>query len=1012
MPGSTIRLAAAILGTLLGMCSANVVAQPSVSAKRDYIRTDFTVEDGLPDNVVNAIIQTENGLLWVGTQAGLATFDGREFHPVNFEIPGAPSQGAVQGLLLDSNGDLWVGGNAGLVLIPKAALDNPEPVSFRFFRLGKGKSDEVEAIYQARNGVLWVGTTHGLYRKDGGNFVSALQNISVSRLDETTDGNLLIVTNKSLLEYDGQKATAHPDLFRRFNIHEDEIFDLHRDHKGTLWYSTAAGVRRERGNVFAPLLPTKAFRSPSQKIYEDPEGNTWIANVIGVFQVNGDKLASTVNGVFARCIFVSRDGGLWLGTNGNGLVRFRSRIVKMLGREEGLAHDIAMTVLPSHDGRLWIGSNCGLSVYNGKKFKNYTKAEGMANTCVWTLAEDRQQNLWIGTYGGGLLRFKNGHFTQYSTEQGLVSKIVFHIQVAHDDSLWIATPDGVSHMENGEFRNYTTADGLSSNRTLSVHEDRAQTIWVESQAGIDRLSGNVFRPFAPVRTASDQLATRFGEDSLGGLYAMNANIGASLIENGHMRTVNDDLNLIDMVEVPDQSLWFSSRNGIFRFAREYLRNPASRGDFPLEFNSLDRADGLNSTQCSVGSPNIAITPDQKLWVATVKGLAMVDLRSWPAGSRKPKIFLQAVTLEGKQMPAANQLVFPPGNHRVEFHLAAVDLASPEKVRLQYRMDGVDTSWVNAGSSRTAVYTYIPTGTHSFVVRATDSNGKWDQIGRTYSITQKPFLYQTGLFQIACVFLMAALLSIAYVARVRHLITHTRTLLEERLSERERIARDLHDTFFQGIQGLFLRFNTGTSQLPTDLPARKIFVEALEQSDKVMLEGRELVLDLRATLDAADLAEMLARAGTEFQSLHPAQFKVLVLGQARPLHPVTSSELQRVGKEALYNSFRHADAENIEAELQFDADVLKLRIRDDGKGIDEQTLREGQRVGHWGLPGMHERARRIGASLVLWSRHGSGTEIEITVPAAIAYRESRPSLLPQWFARWLRKHKPLTGESDA
>jgi signal transduction histidine kinase len=1004
VPKNTSRLVAAVLGALLATYSAPSHALQPASLASEYIRTAFTVEEGLPDNVINAIVQTDNGLLWVGTQAGLATFDGQVFHPVHLRIPGAPSQGSIHSLLVAPNGDLWMGTDAGVVRMPKSGLNDPSATSSVFFPMGLGKSDEVETLYQTREGILWVGTAHGLYRRENNTFVALLTGPYVSRISEALNGNLLVVTSQSVLEFDGRKIIEHPELPLRLRVHNDEIFDVLQDRTGTTWYNTKAGVRRQRGNVFAVLGPHRAATTASERTYEDPEGNIWVSTGIGVYRVVGDRLESPGVGVSARSMFVSRDGGLWIGTNGNGLLRLRRRVVRMFAKEDGLPRDIVMAVLPGHDGRLWIGSNCGLSVFDGKRFTNYNKQDGLENTCVWSLAEDAQHTLWIGTYGGGMFSLKSGRFTQYLPQDGLVSRFVFDVQVAHDDSLWIATPDGVSHMKGGHFRNYSTSDGLSSNRTLSVHEGRDHTVWVESQAGIDRLVGDVFVPFASMRTANDRLANNFAQDSLGNLYTMNATVGASIIENGRLRTVNDDLNLIDMVESVDHYLWFSSRNGIFRFARDDFKEKALAGHSPLDFNSIDRADGLASTQCSVGSPNIAITPDQKLWVATVKGLAMVDLGKWPGPSRKPEIFLQGVTVEGKQMLTGDELVLPAGSHRVEFHLAAVDLASPEKIRLQYRMDGVDVGWNDGDASRTAVYTNIPQGRHDLLIRATDSNGKWDRIGRTYRVSQQPFLYQTRAFQALCVCFIAVLLSIAYLARVHHLIKHTRTLLEGRLQERERIARDLHDTFFQGIQGLFLRFNTATAQLPIEEPARRIFIEALEQSDRVMLEGRELVLDLHADETAAsDLPEAFARAAEEFSSDGKPEFEIIVVGQVRRLHPVCTTELFRVGREAIYNAFQHASARAVEVEILYEKDALKLRIRDDGKGIDEQVLRDGRRPGHLGLPGMNERAQRMGAKFSIWGKKGSGTEIEVMVPAAVAYVLSRDTVRSGWLSKWIQKN---------
>jgi signal transduction histidine kinase/ligand-binding sensor domain-containing protein len=1005
VPKTITRLVTAYVCALLVLCCTANAAERPVPLSEQYIRTDFTVEEGLPDNVVNAIAQTGNGLLWVGTQTGLATFDGREFHPLRFAIPGAPSQGAVHSLLVTADGNLWIGSDAGVVLIPKASLDHVSPQSWVYFSMG-GRTGEGEILYQARNGVLWAGTGDGLFELRGNAFVNVVPGISINRINEADNGNLLIITGNKFVEFDGRNVIEHPEIARRIGVNQDEIFDAYQDSHGDYWYNTRVGLRRQHGAEISMPEPRKAATASSRRTYDDGQGNLWISNRLGIFRLVANEMQS-LNGyrdIYSRAMFQSRDGGLWIGTNGNGLVRFRRRVVRMFTMQDGLASDIVMAVLPTHDGRLWLGGNCSLAVYDGAAFKVYKESDGIRNTCVWSLAEDSHHTVWIGTYGGGLFSFKDGHFTQYMAEQGLPSRIVFQIQVAHDDSLWMATADGVSHMQDGHFHNYGIAQGLSDTRTLSVHEDRAHTIWVETQAGIDRLSGDRFVPYEPVHSSGDPLPARFSEDSLGDLYAVNSTTGASIIEDGRLKGLNTNLNLIGMAESAGHSLWFSSRNGIFRFARDDFRQPASLSNAPLEFSSIDRADGLASTQCSVGYPNIAITPDQKLWVATVKGLAMIDLNKWPGPSRKPEVFLQSLTIEGKEAPVGDDLVLPAGNHRVEFQLAAIDLASPEKILLQYRMDGLDVGWNDADASRTAIYTNIPPGAHTLHIRSTDSNGKWDQLGRAYSLVQQPFFYQTRAFLASFLLVAFVLLSVVYLARVRHLLSRTRTLLEARLLERERIALDLHDTFFQSIQGLFLRFNTGTAKLALDEPARRIFTEALEQSDRVMLEGRKLVLDLHADEpNALDLPQSLARVAEELSQRAKLEYQIIVVGQVRKLHPVCAADLVRIGRESIYNAFQHADASALEVEVLYEKDGLKLRVRDDGRGIDEQVLSDGRRPGHLGLPGMYERSQSMGATINIWSKKGTGTEIEVAVPAAVAYAHTNEYAAPGWFPWRLRRH---------
>ena len=1004
----TLWRTALLLAAVLTFHSAHGHAQRSAPLAGEYIRTDFTVETGLADNVVNAIVQTDNGLLWVGTQAGVATFDGRNFHPIRFSSAGAHPQGAVHSLLVSSTGDLWIGTDAGVVMLPRKGLDDPDASPSSFFPLGIAKSDEVEALLETRLGVLWVGTAHGLYRLEGKVFAGVLAGPYISRLSERRNGNVVVVASDNLFEFAGdQLVERRTDITRRLGVEMNELFDVLEDRSGTTWYNTKKGLRRERGSIITPLGPPEIASVPSERTYEDPDGNLWVSTGIGVYKVAGDRLESTGAGVSARSMFVSRDGVLWVGTNGDGLLRFRRRIVRMFSKEDGLPRNVVMSVLPTHDGRLWVGSNCGLSVFDGANFTNFGKPEGLANTCVWSLAEDEQHALWVGTYGGGIFRYMGGHFTQYTTKEGLISNIVFDLKIAHDDSIWIATPDGLSHLRDGKFQSYTTTDGLSSNRILSIHEDDHHQIWIASQAGVDRLVGDRFAAFAPAERSTFRLANDFAEDALGHLYAIDTTAGLSMLEGEHLRRVDVDMNLMEMAESADHTLWFSSRHGLFGFARNALSDPIATGDPPIGFLSIGADDGLTSTQCSGGSPNIAMTADRKLYVATVKGLAMIDLASWPGRSHRPQVFLQQMSIDGKEGFTGDEMVLPPGSHRVEFHMAAVDLASPEKIRLQFRMIGVDGDWNDADASRTAIYTNIPPGIHTLLVRATDSNGIWDRKGRAYRIDQLPFFYQTRMFAALCLVLLVVALTGVYLVRVRHLIKRTRLLLEERVSERERIASDLHDLFFQAIQGLLLRFNTGTSQLSPDEPARKIFMETLEQSDQVMLEGRELVLDLHSDkTDLLDLPRAFGFVGDQFAGLGKPNYDVLVEGEPQPLHPTRLSELYRLGTEAIHNAFQHANAEAIEVELVYERDFFKLRIRDDGCGIDEATLREGRRPGHLGFPGMKKRAERMGAEFAIWSKKENGTEVEITIPARAAYlqREENPGhgLLYLWVREHVRK----------
>jgi signal transduction histidine kinase len=262
----------------------------------------------------------------------------------------------------------------------------------------------------------------------------------------------------------------------------------------------------------------------------------------------------------------------------------------------------------------------------------------------------------------------------------------------------------------------------------------------------------------------------------------------------------------------------------------------------------------------------------------------------------------------------------------------------------------------------------------------------------------PF-FQTAWFFLLCVLAAGGLLGLLFTLRLRQLTRQLQARLAERMAERERIARELHDTLLQSMGGLILRFQTAAERIPQDDPTRQMLEEALKQSDKVLAEGRELLLGLgSSSAEANDLPEAFAAVGQELRQEHPGDFRVVVNGDPRELHPVVRDEVYRIGREAIANCFQHAHAERCETEINYDPSQLRVAIRDDGRGVEETILEVAHGSGGWGMPGMFERASKIGARVEVWSRHGVGTEIEVRVPAVIAYRSTANASRWQWLRR--------------
>ncbi len=488
-----------------------------------------------------------------------------------------------------------------------------------------------------------------------------------------------------------------------------------------------------------------------------------------------------------------------------------------------------------------------------------------------------------------------------------------------------------------------------------------------------------------------------GEDPLGSLYVAAQGLGISRVDGGRFVGFASFIHPSFMITYR-QNMWFGG-DGIFRVPADSFRRWEREPDEPMDYTPFSRADGLMSSESSSGWPKLTITPDGKFWVSTVQGLAMLDLPRLTRAAGKPAIYVGEIEVDRKTRPSGSELVLSPRMHHVEVHFDSIELSSPERSRLQYRLDGVDTAWFDAGAIHSAVYTNIPPGTHQFHVRASNRDGIWDRAGIVYNIVQQPYFYETAIFRLATVTAGLLLLAGLYRLRLRQAAARLNAHLEGKLAERERIARELHDTLLQGIQGLVLLFEAGTRRIPEQEPSRKFFEETLVRAAKVIAEGRDRVQNLRtSSAGLGELSKAFLRVGEEMAQGSEVALRVILEGDSRELQPEVSDEAYWIGREALVNSFSHSGARRIEVEIDYGLGELRLRFRDDGRGIDPRILESGGRPRHWGIPGMRERAEKIGGTLEVSSQPNAGTEIQLSIPAQSAYRKRSAYSPWRWFRR--------------
>ena len=914
------------------------------------------------------IQQTPDGFLWLIVNGNYLTrFDGRQFHGFDGIVASA--------LAVGSNGDLWIGTREDLRRIPFDSLNRFDLSRAISYRAGLGSGNEIVCLRFGRDGVLWVGTRQGLFRFDDGRFSPVGPRVEIQSIEQAENGHLFLGTAAGLMELDNSQVVPVRELEAQLGTTHNDIFHAMEDSHGNVWYCSAQGVARRSGSRWLKLSPYGPGGHGAHRTYEDAQGNVWVTGAEGLLRATATGLELAVPGMEVRTLYSDRDGTLWVGTNGDGLYRFKDPAIRMFTTADGLPNNVIMTVLTAHDGSIWTGANCGgLTRFDGAHFRTYSEKDGLLNSCVWALAEDANHDLWIGTWGGGAFRFHEGRFTQVLA--GNVRSIV----AARDGSVWFGTPNGAARLKDGRVRNYTTADGLSKNTTVKVFEDREGRILACNWGGIDRFVGDRFENLSRV---PNTLAYPVGEDRSGGLFILlDGQAFALRIEGDRVDTVPELYQERGLIETDSGDLWFAGF-GLRRVPSASFARSRPR-DEPLDDERFGAQDGLKA-EVSVGDPNMALGDDGTIWIATPRGLAMCDPHRLPSRADPPMIYMTEVTVGRETRPAPRDLLLQPGTSHVEVGFAAVEISSPEKIRMQYKLDGVDSEWLDAGLNPRAIYSNIPSGTHTLRIRACNRRGIWDRAGIAYLIHQQPRFYQTSWFAVLVATAVVFVAWTSFRLRLRQVTARLDSRFEERLAERTRIAGELHDTLLQGVLSVSMQLHLASDAIPADSPAKSRLGEVRAFFDRVIDDARRSVQGLRSTGAGRsnDLERALSQIPEELGGANGTSFRVVVNGRPRPLRPVLRDEVYRICRESLLNAFRHSGARSIEVEISYLGRGLTVVVKDDGRGVDPAILRSG-REGHWGLPGMRERAERIGARLTLRSRAGAGTEVELALPARVAF----------------------------
>ena len=1005
------------LAILLACCACSFASDPSLDVSQ-YAHTVWKVRDGFSKGVITSLAQTPDGYLWVGTESGLLRFDGLRTlewkPPVGQQLPGS----LITYLAAARNGTLWIGTFTGLASwkdgnltqFPELAGHNVQslleaqdgtvwvgiyvdPADGRLCDIRSGVlhcetvTAGIRALYQDHNGTLWVGVQNGFWRWTPGpkEFFSVPDDRSgITSFAEDETGQLFLGSSSGVRRFVNGRVESYPSSDPQYRW---QVIRMFRDHDGGIWVGTAEhGLahiheRRRRTDVFS---------------HEDGLSGDYVTNFLE-----------------------DHEGSIWVATY-DGIDRFREYAIPTISTKQGLSSAVPWSVLASKDGSVWIAGNSGLNHWQNGEITAFGSGEGrrksdgkLNGSPPISLFQDSSGRIWVSNTKGEVGYLQDDRFvaipglrggTVYSTTEVPTG----HLWIANQPQghLWIADKEAaLFHLFDGRvLQKFPWAELERKDFAKVIIADPSQRgLWLGfRQGGVAYFAdGKIRASYSAENGLGDGRVTDLRFGTRGALWVSTSN-GLSRIKDGHVATLTSKNGLpcnlvVATIEDNDHSMWLNLACGLVRISQSELDAWVADPSRVVSTYLFGTYDGVRTHSAAGGyQPLMTKSADGRIWFLPWDGVSVIDPHHLPFNKIPPPVHIEKIVADDKTYEVANAMRLPAQVRNLTIDYTALSLVVPEKVHFRYKLEGQDKDWREVVNDREVQYTNLPPKHYKFRVLACNNSGVWNEEGASLDFVIPPAWYQTNWFRAACVAVFLALLWAAYQLRVRQLAYQFNMRLDERVAERTRVARDLHDTLLQSFQALLPLFQVGIKKLPESaVESRKTLQLALDRASEAIGEGRDAIKGLRmSTIEKNDLAMAIRTIGEEFAAGENGQnstsFQLLVEGTPRELHPILRDEIYRLATEALRNSFRHADAKNVEVEIRYDEKYFRLRVRDDGKGIPSDVLSQDGREGHYGLPGMRERAKLVGGKLTVWTELDSGTEVELVIPGAKAYvRSTRP-----------------------
>jgi signal transduction histidine kinase/ligand-binding sensor domain-containing protein len=918
-------------------------ALPRVDLVKNGQVHTFSTENCFPNAPIERMVRDHDGVLWIGTPGGLGRLQDSQCDSIGPSW--GYSGGRLVALLVDRAGTLWVKSQDGRLFFLRHGAK-----AFEINASGSGNSEAESALAQAPDGSIWQATSFGIQRilqgRDDHPGIRGPMlgpHAAVSRILFDRDGALWFVMQ------DGIHRIPYPDRLVPWQPRRGENIPAK---------SLTPSVKAD-GSFQTFTIEQGLSSDVIWNLFQDREGDIWTATGAGVDRFRNNAfirapLKTTQQGQFTFA--TGERGTVWAANWASPLFNLADRVLTT----HPFTEQNISALYRDPSGVVWVGT-LGKPIWHssGSGFVRAGWPDGEIKTYVRAMSMDRAGGLWVSLATGGVFRLAEGAWTRQNDRLGIPASIAVYAIVTDDQGrVWFDMGRRIYVLDGDQVRKFDHSNGLEIGYA-TVIEVKGMHTWLGGLFGVALLMDNHFQVIKGV----------------GG-------------EVFHVTSA--------IIERPDGEVWVNTGSGAVRIpaseVQKAIRDPA----YQVRFQRFDALDGLDGKATYwIPVPTAIAGLDGKLWFSTNKGVFWVDPERTAThrNLERPPVYVTSITSAGKRFPISDRLQLPAHTDSIQIDYTALSLAIPERVNFRYRLEGVDRQWQDAGTRRQSFYTNLSPGDYRFQVIASNEDGVWNDAGAVLRFVTFAAWYQTLWFRCLCAIAILGALWSLYLLRLTKVTADINARLSERLKERERIARELHDTLLQSFQGLVLHFQRARNLLPArPMEAVERLDTALERAESAIAEGRNAIHDIRSSaLVDGDFAQAMTAVGEELSagdiSKDLATFNVVVEGSVKPLDPILRDEMYRIAREALRNAFSHAAAHHIEAEIAYGEKLFRVRIRDDGKGVDARVLDQGERAGHWGLPGMRERAEQVGGQLKVWSEAGAGTEIELSVPGSVAYRTS-------------------------